>query len=172
VYRKGWFEYADRVHSWGEYVATRILIADDSPVVRQCLGRLLCSRLGWEVCGEASDGEDAIGKARELAPDVVVLDFMMPARNGIEAAREIGKLRPRIPILLCSVFLSPQLVDLARGVGIAGTLSKGDLNKLVACVETILGGGTCFSNHQPDGHELPDASTIHGSTWLSTQVNR
>ena len=152
-------------------MATRILIADDSPVVRQCLGRLLCSHLGWEVCGEASDGDDAIWKARELTPDVVVLDFMMPGKNGIEVAREIGKLLPRIPILLCSVFLSPQLVDLARKAGIAGTLSKGDLNKVLTCVEILLRGGTFFSN-DPDGHEMSDTSAVHRSSWVSTQVNR
>jgi DNA-binding NarL/FixJ family response regulator len=90
-------------------------------------------------------------KAQELTPDVVVLDFLMPRKNGIEAAREIGKLSPRIPILLCTVCLSPQLVDLARGAGIAGTLSKGDLNKMVMCVETLLRGDTFFfCNHQLD----------------------
>ena len=135
---------------------TRIFIADDSPVVRQCLGRLLCSRPGWEVCGEASNGEDAIRKAQELIPDVIVLDFMMPGENGIEVAREIGKLLPRIPILLCSVFLTPQLVALARGAGIAGTLSKGDLNKVIPCIETLLRGGTFFLSERPSGgHEVP-----------------
>ena len=129
-------------------MATRILIADDSPVVRQCLVRVLRSHLGWEVCGEATDGEDAVCKARELAPDLVVLDFLMPGKNGIEAAREILKLFPRIPILLCTVFLSSQLVDLARAAGIAGTLSKGDLSKVVMCVETILRGDTSFLQPQ------------------------
>lgn len=124
--------------------AKRILIADDSEIVRKCLGRLLCDHLGWEICGEAADGEDAVCKALELTPDLVVLDFMMPRKNGIEAAREIGKLLPRIPILLCTVFLSPQLVDLARGAGIVGTLSKGDLNKVVPCVEALLRGDTFF----------------------------
>jgi len=125
-------------------VAKRILVADDSAIVRKCLGRLLRDHLGWEICGEAADGEDAVCKALELTPDLVVLDFMMPGKNGIEAAREIGKLLPRIPILLCTVFLSPQLVDLARGAGIVGTLSKGDLNKVVPCVEALLRGDTFF----------------------------
>ncbi len=158
-------EYANWGQSWETYVATRILIADDSPVVRQCLGRLLCRHLGWEVCGEASDGGDALRKAQELTPDVVVLDFMMPGKNGIEVAREIAKLLPKIPILLCSVFLTPQLVDLARGAGIAGTLSKGDLNKVIPCVETLLRGGTFFfSDHQVGGQEIPDASSLPRSS--------
>jgi DNA-binding NarL/FixJ family response regulator len=158
-------EYANWVQSRETYLATRILIADDSPVVRQCVGRLLGGHPGWEICGEASDGEDAVCKARELTPDVVVLDFMMPGKNGIEVAREIGTLLPKIPILLCSVFLSPQLIDLARGAGIAGTLSKGDLNKVIPCVETLLRGGTFFfSNHPLDGQEIPDASVIRRSS--------
>src|SRR5882672_1919013 len=140
-------QICERRLSFGGRVATRILIADDSPVVRHCLGRLLCSHRGWEICGEAIDGEDAVCRARELTPDVVVLDFMMPRKNGIEAAREIGKLSPKIPILLCTIFLDPQLVDLARGAGIAGTLSKGDLNKVVTCVESLLCGESFFFWH-------------------------
>ncbi len=62
-------------------MATRILIADDSAIVRQCLGRLLCGHTDWEVCGEATDGEDAICKTQELDPDLVVLDFLMPRRR-------------------------------------------------------------------------------------------
>jgi DNA-binding NarL/FixJ family response regulator len=70
---------------------------------------------------------------------------MMPGKNGIEVALEIGTLLPKIPILLCSVFLSPQLIELVRGAGIAGTLSKGDLNKVIPCVETLLRGGRFLS---------------------------
>src|ERR1700704_6890709 len=83
-----------------DYMATRILIADDSPLIRQCLGRLLGGHRGWEVCGEATDGEDAVSKARELTPDVIVIDYLMPRKNGIEAAREISKRSPMTPILL------------------------------------------------------------------------
>src|SRR5882757_3705115 len=125
-----------------KYVATRILIADDSAVIRQCLGRLLASHRGWEVCGEATDGEDAINKAHELSPDLIVIDFLMPRKNGIDAAREIGKASPAIPILLCTITLTPQLVDLARSAGISATLSKNDLNKMVPCVEALLHGET------------------------------
>jgi DNA-binding NarL/FixJ family response regulator len=101
----------------------------------------------------------------ELTPDVVVLDFMMPGKNGIEVAREIGQLLPGLPILLCSVFLSPQLVELARGAGIAGTLSKGDLNMVIPCVETLLRRGTFFfPNHPLDGHGIPDLSVMHRSS--------
>lgn len=125
-------------------MATRILIADDSSIIRHCLGRLLCSHSGWEICGEATDGEDAVYKTQELVPDLIVMDFLMPRKNGIEAAREIGKVSPSIPILLCTICLTPQLVDLARGAGISGTLSKGDLTMVFTCIETLLRGESFF----------------------------
>ncbi len=125
-------------------MATRILIADDSPIVRQCMGRLLGDHTDWEVCGEASDGDEAVCKAQELDPDLVVLDFLMPRKNGIDAAREIGKLSPKTPILLCTICLTPELVDLARRAGVSGTLPKGELNKVVTCIETLLRGEPFF----------------------------
>jgi DNA-binding NarL/FixJ family response regulator len=127
-----------------ETLAARILIADDNPVVRKCVGRLLCGHQDWEVCGEAADGEQAVRLAKELAPDVLVLDFSMPGINGLEAARQIGRVSPKTAILLCTIFLSPQLVDLARAVGVAGTLGKGDLNRMVVGIETILRGNRFF----------------------------
>ena len=125
-------------------MTTRILIADDSPIVRQCMGRLLGDHTDWEVCGEASDGDEAVCKAQELDPDLVVLDFLMPRKNGIDAAREIGKLSPKTPILLCTICLTPELVDLARRAGVSGTLPKGELNKVVTCIETLLRGERFF----------------------------
>jgi len=122
------------------YMATRILIADDSPLIRQCLGKLLGGHRGWEVCGEATDGEDAVSKARDLTPDVIVIDYLMPRKNGIEAAREISKRSPRTPILLCTISPTAQLVDQARGAGIAGTLSKGELDKMIGYVEALVRG--------------------------------
>ena len=106
-------------------MATRILIADDSPIVRQCLGRLLCGHTDWEVCGEATDGEDAVCKTRELNPDLVVLDFLMPRKNGIDAAREIGKLSPKTPILLCTIFFDPGTRRLGARGGRCGDPTQG-----------------------------------------------
>lgn len=123
-------------------MAARILIADDNPVVRDCVSRLLRSHADWEICGEATNGEDAVVKTQQLSPDLVVLDFLMPGLNGIEAARRISQTVPHTPILLCTIFLSRQLVDLARGAGISGTLSKADLNRIIPCIEAILRGQT------------------------------
>jgi two-component system, NarL family, response regulator LiaR len=122
----------------GESVSTRILIADDNPVVRECLSRLLRSHVDWEICGEAADGEDVVRQTRQLTPDVVILDFLMPRMNGIEAARQIAQISPTTSILMCTIWCSRQLIELARDAGIAGTLSKGDLNRIIPCIETIL----------------------------------
>ena len=129
-------------------MSTRILIADDSPIIRHCMGRLLGDHTDWEVCGEATDGDDAVCKAKELDPDLVVLDFLMPRKNGIDAAREIGEQSPSTPILLCTICLTPQVVDMARGAGVSGTLPKGELNKVVTCCETLLRGESFFSPQQ------------------------
>jgi len=110
VFQKRWrvdLRAANLIQSRKTNVATRILIADDSPIVRQCLGRLLCGHTDWEVCGEAGDGEDAVCEAQELDPDLVVMDFLMPRKNGIDAAREIGERSPKTPILLCTICLTP-----------------------------------------------------------------
>ncbi len=125
-------------------VATRILIADDSAVMRQCVGKLLCSHKDWEVCGEAVDGEQAIQLAKHLAPDVLVIDFLMPGINGLETARQAAQVSPDTAILLCTISLSPQLIRLARAVGVAGAIGKEDLNRMVASIEALLQGDSFF----------------------------
>jgi DNA-binding NarL/FixJ family response regulator len=67
----------------------RILVADDHEIVRRGLVSLLKSHAGWEVCGEAQDGRQAVDKTKGLRPDVVILDTGMPNLNGLEAARQI-----------------------------------------------------------------------------------
>ncbi|MFZ1916849.1 MAG: response regulator transcription factor [Terriglobales bacterium] len=133
----------------GVNVATRILIADDNSVMRHSVGRLLCSHPDWKVCGEAENGEQAVRLARELDPDVLILDFLMPGMNGLEAARQITAVSPRIAIVLCTICLSPQLIDLARALGIAGAVGKDDLSQMIACIEALLKGDSYFFyNHR------------------------
>ncbi len=119
---------------------TRILIADDSPYVRQGLRSLLSVHPDWQVCGEAVDGQDAVEKTRQLAPDVVVLDFAMPVVDGVKAAREIAKISPGIQVLLCSMYLDSQLANLARRSGILGLVSKSNASQIVNGIEAILRG--------------------------------
>jgi DNA-binding NarL/FixJ family response regulator len=104
---------------------TRILIADGNDVVRKLLKLLVESRAGWTVCGEATDGEDAQRKARELRPDLIILDLAMSGLNGLLAAREISKVLPSVPILLHTVNNIPAVVAEAKKFGIRRVIGKG-----------------------------------------------
>src|SRR5437870_6147895 len=105
-------------------MAARILIADDNPHMRQVLRNLLEQNPDWEICGEAADGRDAIFKAQQLHPDLIILDFLMPGMNGLDAAREIEKAVPGTPILMCTMYLSRQLAEIAKRAGLRGAVPK------------------------------------------------
>jgi len=117
---------------------TRILIADDSPQVRRVLRNLLEQDAEWEVCGEAIDGGDAVQRTKETHPDLVVLDFQMPVMNGLQAASEIAKVAPEVPVLLCTAHLSLPLIGEARRIGIQGAVSKSKASDIVNGVRALL----------------------------------
>ena len=102
--------------------AMRILVAEDETIIRLDLRGLL-ERAGHEVVGEARDGEEAVGLARELEPDLAVMDVKMPRLDGIEAARRIMEERP-IPIVMLTAFDQRELVERAAEVGVYGYLVK------------------------------------------------
>jgi len=81
-------------------VAKGILIVDDNVVIRRSLRRILESIGEWKIVGEAADGREGIEKARELQPDLIVLDLAMPVMNGLEAARELNQIMPNVPLLM------------------------------------------------------------------------
>ena len=123
----------------------RILLADDDLPIRRLLRRILEERPGWEVCGEAANGNDAIKKTQQLAPDVAIIDLAMPEKNGVDAAREIFKICPLTAMLLLTVQdVSPQLAKEARKAGFRGAVTKGKGSEVVRAVETVLGNGTFF----------------------------
>lgn len=124
----------------------RILIADDHEIVRQGLRSLLQSRPGWEVCGEAADGWEAVTKAAELHPDVVALDVGMPNLNGLDAARQILRNDPRQKILFLTIYESEQLARSVSTVGAKGLILKSDAGKdLITAVEALQRNGTFFN---------------------------
>jgi DNA-binding NarL/FixJ family response regulator len=123
--------------------ALRILIADDHDLMRRGVRTLLESRAGWEVCGEAVTGREAVTKAEELRPDVVVLDIGMPDLNGLEAARRIRTGSPDTEILILSVHYSDQLIRELLEAGVRGYIIKSDSDRdLLIAVETL-------ANHKP-----------------------
>lgn len=111
---------------------TRILIADDRPPVRSGLRTLL-----GKVCGEAVDGADAVEKANQLAPDLILMDFSMPQMDGVQAARKIAESGTHVPILLFTLNLSPQLMELARNAGLRGAISKSEISRLPYAIKAL-----------------------------------
>jgi DNA-binding NarL/FixJ family response regulator len=118
----------------------RILVVDDNAQVRDGLRLLLQSHADWEVCGEATDGVEAIEKYRQLSPDLLVVDVSMPRMNGLDASLEILKLSPKILILLYTSYLTAQLIDVAHKAGIRGTVSKDAMHLVVVGLEALLRG--------------------------------
>jgi DNA-binding NarL/FixJ family response regulator len=124
----------------------RILIADDDVTIRHLLRRILEERPGWEVCGEAANGNDAVAQTQQLAPDLAIIDLAMPDKNGIEAAREIFAHFPLTRMLLLTVQeVSAELARAAREAGFRGAVTKASGNEVVVAVETLLGQGTFFA---------------------------
>ena len=104
----------------------RILIADDHESMRMALRATVKLHPHWEVCGEATDGREAIAKAVELQPDLIVLDFKLPVANGIKAGSEISSSTPKIPILMYTLYKTRELEVAAKLVGIRQVISKED----------------------------------------------
>jgi DNA-binding NarL/FixJ family response regulator len=116
----------------------RILLVDDHPIVRQGLKTLLEGRAGWEVIGEASDGAEAVEKAKELKPDVMVLDVTMPRMNGLEACRVLRRQAPQLEILFVTQHDSPQMMREAIDAGARGYVVKSNAARdLLAAVEAV-----------------------------------
>jgi DNA-binding NarL/FixJ family response regulator len=117
-----------------------ILIADDNDIVRTLIRFFLESHQGFEVCGEAADGVDAIEKAKKLKPDLIVLDLLMPRMNGVEAASVLKGVMPGVPIVLFTMYEEALGNALTTAVGVSAVLSKPDgLGRLVECVQGLLG---------------------------------
>ena len=132
----------------------RILIADDHEKVRLGLRSLLSLRPDWDICGEAVDGRDAVQKARELKPQVAVLDVSMPHLNGLEAARQIRKEVPQTEVLIVSQHESSEVIAAAIDAGARGYVVKSDVPRdFLDAVEAVSQGKPVFSSriseHQP-----------------------
>lgn len=147
----------------------RILLADDHPVVLKGLRTLLENQPGWEVCGEAVDGQEATVKAGQLHPDVVVLDLSMPRLNGLEAARRILGANESAEILVLTVHDSEEMVRKALSIGVHGYVLKSDAgDELVIAIKTLWQHKTFLSRRlskslgqdpgNPSPHDFPALS--------------
>jgi two-component system response regulator NreC len=123
----------------------KLLIADDHGILRQGLRRILEAEPDMSVIGEAATGADAVERARELKPDVVIMDISMPDQDGIESMRQIlNTVSTRVLIL--SVHLEHHVISEAVAAGACGYLAKETLDhELISAVRTIVHGGNVFS---------------------------
>ncbi len=125
---------------------TRILIADDHAVVRMGLASLLGTQDGLAVVGDAEDGEAAVAKALELKPDVIIMDLMMPKKDGATATAEIHAALPDTKILILTTFGTSDGIANALNAGATGALMKNAPNsQLVEAIRTVANGGRAVS---------------------------
>ena len=122
----------------------RILVADDNPAVRRYLRAVLEQQESWRVCGEARNGAEALHEVVSAPPDLIILDYQMPDLNGVDVARQIAELFPRIPILMVTLHLSRQLAEAAREAGVRGACAKQDIGSVVEAVNKLLDNSTYF----------------------------
>ena len=116
----------------------RILVADDHQLFRNGVRALLQSHAGWEICGEVETGREAVAKAIELKPDVLILDISMPDLNGVDAARRVRMASKNTEVLILSVHYSDQLVRDITKAGALGYVLKTDADHdLLNAVENL-----------------------------------
>jgi DNA-binding NarL/FixJ family response regulator len=126
---------------------TRVLIADDHEVVRRGIYSIIESCPNFELCGEASDGRQAVQLSAELRPDIVVIDIGMPQLNGLDATRQIVQHSPRVKVLVLTMHESEQIVRDVLGAGARGYLLKSDAGRdLIAALEALATRKTFFTS--------------------------
>ena len=117
----------------------RILVVDDHDVVRQGVCALITSHEGWQVCGEARTGREAVQLAAELHPDIIIMDLLMPDLNGLDAAKQIRKQLPAIEVLILSGHEETELIQSVLDAGIRAFVFKSQARAhLVPAIEALL----------------------------------
>jgi two-component system, NarL family, response regulator NreC len=120
----------------------RIIIADDNNLIRRGVKLILSAETLYEVCGEAADGAEALLKACELVPDLILLDVSMPGRGGLEVCRVIRKELPNVKIIIMSQHDPSQLSPRAMEAGADACVDKSRLaSDLLLTLESVLKGG-------------------------------
>jgi DNA-binding NarL/FixJ family response regulator len=148
---------------------SKILIVDDHEVVRQGIKTILRARPQWEVVGEAVNGRDAIEKAQSLDPDVIIMDITMPEMSGIEATREISKLKLRSAVLVFTMHESKNLAATVQEAGARGFVLKSHAARdLLDALESLIGGGTFFG---PDGGKAEKPKESPGNRNFMLRVS-
>ena len=104
-----------------------MLVVDDNPAVRALICELFSAQPDFRVCGEAENGRDAILRAQELGPDLVVTDLSMPLMNGLEETCTLKKLMPQVPVIIYSAHMDPFVEKEARSAGASAVVPKAEV---------------------------------------------
>ena len=136
---------------------TRILIADDHESVIRTVRTLLEANPDWKVCGEAVDGREAVAKALELRPDIILLDLAMPTLNGLSAAHEISEALPNVPIILHTLYRYPQVDAEAQKRGIRRVVKKTSPSTLVSAIQELVNARVPGTEGVPQVAAIPPA---------------
>ncbi len=149
-------------------VPLRIFLADDHEVVRSGIRSVLVTQPGWEICGEASNGREAVEKVAALKPDVIVIDIGMPELNGLEATRQIIKAHETAKVLVLTVHESHQVVRDVLDAGARGYILKSDAGRdLIAAVQALQRNKTFFTSKVA---ELMLDSFLKGKPGIEKEV--
>ena len=123
-------------------LAKSVLIVDDYAPIRCALCDLFTLESDFDVCGEAENGREAIAKAQELHPDLIVMDLLMPVMNGLDAARVLKRLMPNVPIIMFSEFTDAFAEEEAHSAGVCALVPKS------AKASTLVGTARSLLRHQ------------------------
>jgi CheY-like chemotaxis protein len=118
-------------------MAKTVLVADDNPIIRKMLCRIFEAEDGYDLCAEATNGQEAIDLALKCRPELIILDLSMPVMNGLDAARELKKLMPGVPIILFTQY-SDLGSALSRELNVDRIVSKGNATELMGHVKQLL----------------------------------
>lgn len=120
------------------YMARTVLVADDNPLIRKILCRFFEAEEDYDICAEATNGQEAIELALKHRPELIILDFSMPIMNGPEAAKELKKLMPAIPIILFTQFAEASNAIPREELQVDRIVSKIDVIELMNHVKSLL----------------------------------
>lgn len=118
-------------------MAKTVLVADDSPLIRRALCKLFEVEEDYDICAEATNGQDAIDLALKHRPDLIILDMSMPILNGMQAARELKKIMPDVPIILFTQYEYMSSVILNSDHAVDRVVAKGDADTLIEEVRSL-----------------------------------
>jgi DNA-binding NarL/FixJ family response regulator len=140
----------------------RILVVDDHDIIRRGVKALLTANVGWEICGEAKTGKEAVALAEKLEPQIIVMDISMPDLNGLEATRRIHKILPDTGILILSLHFSDQLLRDVVEAGARGYVLKSDTDRDLVVAVNLLACGKTFFTASASDLILKDSSMSSG----------